>query len=84
AIQLEAITAAGAAGLKDHDRWLTARTLLARKLDGRRSTSRLPALLDYVLTRPIVSAGMIAKELRITPRAAQDLVAELGLREATG
>ncbi|MBR1208187.1 MULTISPECIES: RHE_PE00001 family protein [unclassified Bradyrhizobium] len=84
AVQLEAITAAAAAGLKDHDRWLTARTLLARKLDGRRSTSRLPALLDYVLTRPIVSAGMIAAELRITPRAAQDLVAELGLREATG
>jgi len=84
AVQLEAITAAAAAGLKDHDRWLTARTLLARKLGGRRSTSRLPALLDYVLTRPIVSAGMIAEALRITPRAAQDLVAELGLREATG
>jgi hypothetical protein len=83
-VQLEAIAAAAEAGLKDHDRWLTARTLLARKLDGRRSTSRLPALLDYVLTRPIVSAGMIAEELRITPRAAQDLVAELGLREATG
>jgi hypothetical protein len=83
-IQLEAIAAAAAAGLKDHDRWLTARTLLTRKLDGRRSTSRLPALLDYVLTRPLASAGMIAKELGITPRAAQDLVAELGLREATG
>ena len=60
------------------------RTLLARKLDGRRATSKLPALLDYVLTRPIVSAGMIAAELKITPRAAQNLVAELGLREATG
>lgn len=83
-IQLEAITAAATAGLKDHDRWLNQRTLLARKLDGRRSTSRLPALLDYVLTRPIVSAGMIAEELKITPRAAQDLVAEFGLREATG
>jgi hypothetical protein len=84
AVQLEAITAAAEAGLKDHDRWLTARTLLTHKLAGRRSTSRLPALLDYVLTRPIVSAGMIADELKITPRAAQDLVAELGLREATG
>jgi len=84
AVQLEAIAAAAESGLKNHDRWLTARTLLARKLGGRRSTSRLPALLDYVLTRPIVSAGMIAEELRITPRAAQDLVAELGLREATG
>ncbi len=84
AVQLEAIAAAAAAGLKDHDRWLNQRTLLARKLNGRRSTSRLPALLDYVLTRPIVSAGMIADELRITPRAAQNLVAELGLRETTG
>jgi hypothetical protein len=84
AVQLEAITAAAAAGLKDHDRWLTARKLLARKLTGRRSTSRLPALIDYVVSRPVVSAGMIAKELGITPRAAQDLVGELGLREATG
>ena len=41
-------------------------------------------MLEYVLARPIVSAGMIAEELRITTRAAQDLVAELGLREATG
>ncbi|MCC8976938.1 helix-turn-helix domain-containing protein, partial [Bradyrhizobium brasilense] len=51
---------------------------------GRRSTSRLPALVDYVMSRPIVSAGMIADELGITPRAAQDLVSELGLRETTG
>jgi len=36
------------------------------------------------LSRPLVSAGMIAKQLKITPRAAQDLVAELGLRELTG
>ena len=84
AVQLEAIAAAAEAGMKNHERWLTARTLLARKLTGRRSTSRLPALLDYVLTRPVVSAGMIAEELKVTPRAAQDLVVELGLREATG
>jgi Protein of unknown function (DUF1612)/HTH DNA binding domain len=83
-VQLEAIAAAAEAGLKAHDRWLIARTMLMRKLDGRRSSSRLPALLDYAVTRPVISAGMIAQELRITPRAAQNLVAELGLREATG
>ncbi|SFQ29924.1 HTH DNA binding domain-containing protein [Bradyrhizobium sp. Ghvi] len=83
-VQLEAITAAAESGRKDHDRWLMTRNLLARKLAGRRATSKLPALLDYVLTRPIVSAGMIAAELGITSRAAQNLVAELGLREATG
>ncbi|WP_407194598.1 RHE_PE00001 family protein [Bradyrhizobium sp. STM 3566] len=83
-VQLEAMAAAAESGRKDHDRWLMTRNLLARKLAGRRATSKLPALLDYVLTRPIVSAGMIAAELGITPRAAQNLVAELGLREATG
>ena len=83
-IHLESIAAAADIGLKDHDRWLTVRTLLTRKLQGRRSTSKLPALLDYMLTRPIASAGMIAEELGITPRAAQGLVAELGLRESTG
>ena len=84
AVQLEAITAAAAAGGKDHDRWLMTKNLLTRKLAGGRATSKLPALVDYVLTRPIVSVGMIAAELRITSRAAHDLVAELGLHEATG
>ncbi len=81
---VNALAAAAEAGLKEHDRWAAARILLARKLTGRRATSRLPALVDYVMSRPIVSAGMIAEELRITPRAAQNLVADLGLREATG
>jgi hypothetical protein len=31
-----------------------------------------------------VSAGLIAAELGITPRAAQDLIAALGIREMTG
>ncbi len=80
----DAGAAAAEAGLKEHERWAAARTLLARKLAGRRATSRLPALVDYVMARPIISAGMITEELRITPRAAQNLVADLGLREATG
>lgn len=84
AARLAAMAAAAEAGLKDHDRWLTARRLLERKLEGRRSNSSLPALIELVLSRPLVSAGMIAKELEVTPRAAQDLVKELGLREATG
>ncbi|QXX76643.1 RHE_PE00001 family protein [Methylovirgula sp. HY1] len=81
---LDAMTAGADAGLKDHDRWLNARAVLARKLDGRRSTSKLPTLIDYVLSRPMVSAGMIAAALGVTPRAALDLVAQLGLRETTG
>ena len=82
--ELEAIAAAAEEGLKQHDRWLLARTLLLRKLDGRRSTSRLPELIEYVISRPLLSAGMIGKALGVTPRAAQNLVAELGLREVTG
>ena len=81
---VDALAAAAEAGLKEHERWAAARALLVRKLAGRRATSRLPDLVDYVMSRPIVSAGMIADALRITPRAAQNLVADLGLREATG
>ena len=76
---VDALAAAAEAGLKEHERWAAARALLARKLTGRRATSRLPALVDYVMTRPIVSAGMIQEELHITPRAAQNLVADFGL-----
>src|SRR5829696_1465766 len=76
---LEAVTLGAGQGIKDHDRWLLARRLLERKLAGRRKHSKLPALIDLVLARPLVSAGMIAAELGMTPRAAQDLVAALGL-----
>jgi hypothetical protein len=81
---IEAFSAGAAKGLEDHDRWILARRQLERKLVDRRSTSKLPALIDYVMSRPIVSSAMVAKELSVTPRAAQDLVGELGLREATG
>ena len=81
---LEAVTLGAGQGQKDHDRWLLARRLLERKLVRRRKHSKLPALIDLVLARPLVSAGMIAAELHITARAAQDLVAALGLREITG
>ena len=83
-VWVEAITAAAEAGMKDHDRWLLARRQLERKLVGRRSNSSLPALIELVMATPIVSAGMIAKRLDVSHRAAQDLVAELGLREMTG
>jgi hypothetical protein len=81
---LDAIQAGAEAGMKDHDRWLLAQKRLEGKLTGRRSSSKLPALVEFILARPIASAGMIAAALGVTPRAAQDMVAELGLREMTG
>jgi hypothetical protein len=81
---LDAIQAGAEAGMKDHDRWLLARRHLEGKLKTRRSSSKLPALVEFILARPIASAGMIAAALGVTPRAAQDMVAELGLREITG
>ena len=67
--------------MKEHDRWLLARRHLDRRLVRRRSNSSLPALADLVVARPILSAGVIAREFRVTRRAAQDLVAELDPRE---
>ncbi len=71
-------------GFKEHDRLLLARLMLERRLTGRRASSNLPGLIELVLARPLVSAGMIAAELGITPRAALRLVEELNLREMTG
>ncbi|KAB2784202.1 DUF1612 domain-containing protein [Brucella anthropi] len=71
-------------GFKEHDRLLLARQMLERRLAGRRASSNLPGLIELVLARPLISAGMIAAELDITSRAALRLVGELNLREMTG
>ncbi len=78
------LLAAAELGLKEHDRLALARTMMERKLVGRRTTSKMPELVEMVMAKPLVSAGMIAKELAVTPRAALRIVEELGLREMTG
>jgi hypothetical protein len=78
------LLAAAEIGLKEHDRLVLARQMMERKLAGRRTSSKLPELIELVISRPLVSAGMIAKDLAVTPRAALRIVEELGLREMTG
>nr|WP_202049067.1 RHE_PE00001 family protein [Agrobacterium pusense] len=71
-------------GMKEHDRLVLAQTLMERRLEGRRTSSKLPELVELVMAKPLVSAGMVAKTLEVTPQAARRIVAELGLRELTG
>lgn len=81
---LEGFAEAATAGLKELDRLVMAKSQMERRLRNRRKSSSLPALIDLVLARPVVSGGLIAAELKISQRAALDLVAELGVREITG
>ncbi len=76
--------AAAEIGLKEHDRLALARTMMERKLEGRRTSSRLPELIELVMAKPLVSAGMVAERLEVTPQAARRIVSELGVREMTG
>nr|CAD6629211.1 hypothetical protein RFYW14_04153 [Pseudorhizobium flavum] len=78
------LIAAAEIGMKEHDRLTLARTMMDRKLEGRRTSSKLPELVELVMARPLVSAGMVAKALEMTPQAARRIVLELGLREMTG
>lgn len=78
------LIAAAEIGLKEHDRLALAKTMMERKLMGRRTSSKLPELVELVMARPLVSAGMVAKTLEVTPQAARRIVLELGLREMTG
>ncbi|RWH97184.1 MAG: DUF1612 domain-containing protein [Mesorhizobium sp.] len=81
---LDAFAETAAAGLKELDRLALAKGQMERRLKKRRKNSSLPALIELVLARPVVSAGLIAAELKVSQRAALGLVAELGIREVTG
>ncbi|MQB23193.1 DUF1612 domain-containing protein [Agrobacterium tumefaciens] len=78
------LIAAAEIGMKEHDRLTLAKTMFERKLEGRRTSSKLPELVELVMAKPLVSAGMVAKTLEVTPQAARRIVQELGLREMTG
>ncbi|MBY3036975.1 RHE_PE00001 family protein [Rhizobium laguerreae] len=78
------LIAAADIGMKEHDRLTLARTMMDRKLEGRRTSSKLPELVELVMAKPLVSSGMVAKTLDVTPQAARRIVLELGLREMTG
>ncbi|HHV69963.1 MAG TPA: DUF1612 and helix-turn-helix domain-containing protein, partial [Ochrobactrum intermedium] len=78
------LLAAAEDGLKEHDRLALARTMMERKVSGRRTSSKLPELVELVMATPLVSAGMVAETLGVTQQAARRIVVELGLREMTG
>ncbi|SDN38672.1 HTH DNA binding domain-containing protein [Ensifer sp. YR511] len=80
----QGLIAAAEIGIKEHDRLALAKKMFERKLEERRTSSKLPELVELVMAKPLVSAGMVAKTLEVTPQAARRIVLELGLREMTG
>ncbi|MGR9200146.1 RHE_PE00001 family protein [Rhizobium leguminosarum] len=80
----QGLLAAAEIGMKEHDRLTLAKTMMERKLDGRRTSSKLPELVELVMAKPLVSARMVANTLDVTPQAARRIVLELGVREMTG
>jgi hypothetical protein len=78
------LVAAAETGLKEHDRLVLARQVMERKLIGRRTSSKLPELIEMVIARPLVHSGTVAGMLGVTPQAALKIIGELGLREMTG
>jgi Protein of unknown function (DUF1612)/HTH DNA binding domain len=81
---LDTMAEGASLGFKEIDRLAMAKGQMERRLRTKRKTSSLPALVELVLARPVVSAGLIAAELKVSQRAALDLIAELGIREITG
>lgn len=80
----DGLIAAAEIGLREYDRLALARKMMERKLSGRRTSSKLPELVDLVMAMPLVHAGTVTKTLGVTPQAARRIVTELGLREMTG
>ncbi|WP_367116614.1 RHE_PE00001 family protein [Mesorhizobium sp.] len=81
---IDAVQEAALAGLKEHDRLVLAKSQMERRLRERRVSSKLPDLVELVMSRPLVSTGMIQETLKVSKQGALNLVGELGLREMTG
>jgi hypothetical protein len=83
---LECVTAAALIGLRELARLLEAEK--KRGIIGSTARSRLPDALDAVLRVPVVTTASLADAIRVTPRAALDLLTQLAaagiVREATG
>jgi hypothetical protein len=72
---------------KDLDRLVLARELMNRVTARTRSNSRLPELVELFLSRPLVTVPLGAKLLKVTPKAIDLMLAQLGgalPRELTG
>jgi hypothetical protein len=70
--------AAAMEGQKEFDSLVLAEGLLRRSLRGRRSNSRMPALIELLLERPFVSASRAARTLGVTRQAAHSMLKTLG------
>jgi hypothetical protein len=82
---LDGVAASADLGHKELDRLHLAREVLAPKLNGRRSNSHLPELIELLMAKPVVSVPLAAKELSVSSQAVEAMVRELGsLRELTG
>jgi len=83
---LEWVETAAIAGYKELDRLSLAHNVMSLKLRGRRKNSRLGRLVDLFISYPVVTVPMAAKALRVTPRAADQMIKEIGSvpRELTG
>lgn len=83
---LEWVEAGATAGYKELDRLALAHKVMSLKLTGRRKNSRLGELVDLFISHPVVTVPLAAKALRITTRAADLMIREIGSvpRELTG
>ncbi|WP_262031680.1 RHE_PE00001 family protein [Microvirga sp. Mcv34] len=72
---------------KDLDRLILAGELMGRVTAKTRSNSKLPGLVELFLSRPLVTVPLAAKLLKVTPKAVDLMLAQLGgalPRELTG
>lgn len=81
---IDSIGEAATLGLKEHDRLMQAKVQMDRRLKDKRKNSKLPELITFALSRPLITAPLVEMELKISMQGALNLINDLGLREVTG
>jgi hypothetical protein len=63
---------------KDLDRLILARELMHRVTAMTRTYCKLPELVELFLSRPLITVPLAAKPLKVTPKAVDLMLAQLG------
>ena len=83
---LDVLADSAATGVAEIQRLALARSLLERRTHGRRASSRLPDVIDYLMGHPLVTAPDLATSLKISGTSARRLIEQFAatLKEVSG
>lgn len=81
---LKAVRLGALSGRKEHDRLISSREQLVRRLSRRRRSSYTDDFIHLAMNTPAITTGAVQTRLGLSKQGALNLISHAGLREITG